>query len=297
MKNLESSGRVKERSEYLPWINPIGGLGDALMLSGVLKLVNDQNPLMQYNLIRRTQYQSIFINHPVINTIGSPPKDAEIIETAYWSIEKIGENNRRPFQILSRLFGLTTPVEEKLYLPGISNGTQFVKDCVPWGKKKVVLIAPFSESPRKMMYINRWAELVRELKSLSLFVIQVGRLNESYIKGSYSLLGLTSPKLLLPIIKKCDLIITMDNFIMHLAHLANKPAIVLWGPTDCKVYGYPGHIHIQGPINHCEFKNKCLGPDYPQNYKLLCPLEKDHCLNKISLEKILNNVNEILNIY
>lgn len=41
-----------------PWINPIGGYGDMLMLSGVLKQVIEKFPEKRFNLTRRTNYVS-----------------------------------------------------------------------------------------------------------------------------------------------------------------------------------------------------------------------------------------------
>lgn len=45
------------------WINPIGGYGDALMLSGILNQVHEARPEEKYFLVRRTQYQAILAGH------------------------------------------------------------------------------------------------------------------------------------------------------------------------------------------------------------------------------------------
>ena len=63
------------------WINPIGGLGDTLMLSGVLKQVHDREPDKQFNLVRRSGYMSLLKGHPAIRHIGHPPADARLIRT------------------------------------------------------------------------------------------------------------------------------------------------------------------------------------------------------------------------
>ncbi|MBU1570345.1 MAG: hypothetical protein KKE00_07495, partial [Proteobacteria bacterium] len=101
----------------ISWINPLGGMGDTLMVSGVLKLVIENDPLRRFNLIRRTSYLSILKGHPAIAEIGYAPQDAMIMGTDYWSKEELGPNNQRAFQILARMFGLPSPIEERLYLP------------------------------------------------------------------------------------------------------------------------------------------------------------------------------------
>lgn len=270
------------------WVEPVGGFGDMLMVSGILKLAIDRHPDRKYKLARRTRYLYIFKDHPAIEQIGYPPKGAKIIRTDYWAKENLGGGNQRPFQILARAFGLSTPVEEKLYLPGESEKDGLLDQIIPW-KEKNIVIAPATDSPRKMMGLKKWQNLVEKLASKNRLVIQVGKMSDRYIKGAYSLLGLTTPRQLVALLKRVNGVITSDNFIMHAAHLVNTPAIVIFGPTPSAVYGYQGQTLIQAPIEHCDQKDKCLGKDYPQNYSSECPLgPESHCMNKISLEDIFN---------
>jgi hypothetical protein len=89
-----------EANDY-PWINPIGGLGDMLMVSGILKLVIEEDPLRRFNLVRRTNYLSVFKGHPAVAHIGFPPKEAKIQDVTYWSMEELGPDSQRPFQVLA----------------------------------------------------------------------------------------------------------------------------------------------------------------------------------------------------
>jgi ADP-heptose:LPS heptosyltransferase len=103
------------------------------------------------------------------------------------------------------------------------------------------------------------------------------------------LLGLTTLHQLISILNKSDVIVSVDNFIMHAAHLIGKPAIIIWGPTNSAVYGYFEQIHLQCSTKQCEMYNECLGPDFPDNYKTLCPFKIRHCMNGISVNKIIDN--------
>jgi hypothetical protein len=146
-----------------PWINPIGGLGDQLMLSCVLKLLHDTDPARRFNLIRRTNYLTFLKGHPAIAGIGHPPKDATLARCDYWSMEPLGPGPQRAFQVLARNFGLQTPVEERLYVPGDIPDDPLLEKAVPW-KKVNVVIAPGSDSPRKMMQPMIWHELTGDAK-------------------------------------------------------------------------------------------------------------------------------------
>ena len=275
------------------WINPVGGYGDILMLSGVLKLVHDQDPLKKFNLVRRTKYTTLLKGHPAIKQVGFPPKDAKFVDMTYWSAENYESGKFKAFQLLAEKFGLQTPVEEKLFLAGGYEEDPLLHKLIPW-KKKNIIIAPSSDSPRKMMHPMMWHNIVERLNAEGVLVIQVGTLTDLHIKGAYSLLNLTSPRQLISIIKKCTFVISSDNFIMHAARLVEKPAIIMWGPTKSGVYGYDNHIHIQAPLDHCEKRNECVGPRFSHQYATMCSLGPEQCMNKIPPEQIFNAIFTLL---
>jgi ADP-heptose:LPS heptosyltransferase len=218
------------------WINPVGGLGDALMLSGVLKLVKDANPGVRHRCVRRSNYLHILSGHPAIELFGFPPPDARILTTDYWSHEKLGPGNQRAFQILARKFGLVTPVEEQLYLPLPSGPKADLVSCIPWGKINVI-IAPASDSPRKMMPDSIWEKIAGALKKRGASVFQVGKTGERHINGTYSLIGLSSPRQLIDLVGRADAVVTVDNFVMHAAHLKKVFTVAVWanGPKSLRL--------------------------------------------------------------
>jgi hypothetical protein len=285
----------RDSSCELPWINPIGGYGDILMLSGVLKQVFDNNPQRQFNLARRTKYLTFLKGHPAIAQIGYPPRNATIIGTDYWAKEPLGGNDQRAFQILARAFGLKTPVKETLYIPQGQEDDPLLFGMIPWGERNV-LIAPSSDSPRKTMAPELWHRLVEMLRADGFFVLQAGRLREIHIRNAYCALGLTTPYQLIALLKKFDVIVTSDNFVMHAAYLVGAPAVVLWGPTLPEVYGYEGQLHLKGQ-RACEFDNKkdCLTASVNNGvpvYGNPCPLGKDQCMHRIPVEEIFAAVKE-----
>lgn len=279
-----------KHSESDVWINPFGGLGDMLMLSSVLKMVHDKHPEKKFRLIRRTRYPLFLKDHPAIEYIGYPPAGTKnIISTDYWRNWPMGGGKDRAIQRLAAIFGLETPVEEKLWVPFEITPDRFLDKAIPWEKKNV-LIAPFSDSPRKMMPPEKWEELVYNLRDAGYFVLQAGQVKDFSIRGAYSLLGTTDPKQLISLVKRCSAVVTSDNFIMHAAKLTETPAFVLWGPTQRISYGYENHQHFEAPLNHCNQFDQCLGPHVPDNYGTMCPLESEHCMGKINVQKIIKSV-------
>lgn len=268
----------------LSWVNPVGGLGDTIMISSVLKMVKDRYPDQEFNLVTRSSYSAMLAGHPAIVHIGYPPKDANIKPTAYWDSEPLGPGSQRAFQILARMFGLETPVPEDLYLPGECPEDKLLWNFIPW-RRKNVMIAPFSASPRKAMHPSRWHHLVDLLKKDSIFVAQTGELQDTYIRNAYSLLGLTTPHQLIALLPLFDVVVTSDSFVMHAAHLMGVPAVVLWGPTSHEVYGYEEQVHLAPNIT-CKDGTKCIGPQNGHLYATPCPHEKRHCVDNIDLDEI-----------
>jgi ADP-heptose:LPS heptosyltransferase len=282
----------KKQNTY-PWINPVGGQGDALMLSGVLKMGFERNPKQRYNLIRRTDYTDILTGHPAIAGIGHPPADAPLVHMTYWSLEKLGPGAARPFQILARTFGLETPVEERLWISDDREEDKLLTDFLPW-KKTNVAIAASSASPKKEMSLDIWRPVVAALASRDIGVFQVGKLTDRHVRGAYSLLGLTTPRQLIALLKRMNAVITLDNFVMHAAHCAGVRAVGIWGPTSHEVYGYPEQVHIQAP-KPCDPADPCIGPNKGSGpYAQPCPHKEKHCLDTIDPQAILAAVEQIL---
>lgn len=284
---------TRKTDNGLPWINPIGGLGDMLMVGGVLKQLVERDPAARFNLVQRTRYRGIFENHPAIAHIGYPDPDARILRVDYWSMEPTGPGAgpKRPYQILARGFGLPTPIGEKLYLAGAPDEDPVLHHSIPWGKINVA-IAPATDSPRKAMHPGRWHRLVELLTAHGAFVLQVGLLREIRIRNAYGVRGVTTPQQTAALLRRCDLLIAPDNFLTHAAKMMERRAVVLWGPTSHKTYGYPEHFHLQTapacglPVENGCIHNKAEG-ETGFSYGTPCPLgEPRHCCDTLTPEKI-----------
>lgn len=281
-------------SEAPIWIDPVGGLGDIIMLSTAMMRANEKYG-RKFHMSRRSHYTQFFVGHPAIEEIGNPPVDADIVCNDYWSRPDFNNVNNKALSLVFKIFGVDDCKDDSLYLPcGIDNpATELLLKNIPWGKKTVA-ISFSSESPRKMMHPFKWHIIVEKLLAQQCFVIQVGGARDIPIHGAYSLLGVTTPLQICELMKHADLVITPDNFIMHAAKLAKKPAIALFGPTEPERYGYGSHICLQADKSKCEFVNECLGPHVSKNYATPCPKREEHCMNSFDENKIVDIAMTIL---
>ncbi len=291
---IEYISSERMSSDVPIWIDPVGGLGDILMLSTALQKAYEKFG-KKFHMSRRSHYTQFFVGHPAIEEIGNPPKDADIVCNDYWSRPDFNNKNHKALNIVFKIFGIEEFEDDSLYLPLMvqDDATSLLIKTIPWGKKTVV-ISFSSESPRKMMHPIKWHIIVEKLLSQQCFVIQVGGYQDIPIKGAYSLLGVTTPLQICEIMKHVNLVITLDNFIMHAAKLANKPTIALFGPTEPERYGYKDHICLQADKSKCEYINECLGPHVSENYSTQCPKCEDHCMNNFDENEIVDIAMTIL---
>jgi ADP-heptose:LPS heptosyltransferase len=277
------------------WLNPIGGYGDMLVAAGVLMQLKMGCPDWRIKLIRRTRYSAILRGHPAISGIGHPPRGAKILSTAYWLHEQAGSGAKRPFQILARYFGLTTPTPEVLYMPGYpeQGSLGVLEHLIPW-QPVVIAISPSSDSPRKAWALDKWECVVGKLAGSGRIVLQLGRKNDPYIRGAWSLLGMTSPQQAASIVARSNAVICGDTFLMHVAAMLKKPAVVLWGPTSPETYGYEYHTNIVAHTDRCADFGNCIGPENHRNYGLCCTRGSRHCMNSIRPVTVIEAVEAIL---
>jgi ADP-heptose:LPS heptosyltransferase len=143
------------------------------------------------------------------------------------------------------------------------------------------------------MGVDRWEALVEFLSNDGIGVVQAGQRRDRYVRGAYSLLGLTTPRQLISLLSHFDVVVTSDNFVMHAAHLCGTPAVVLWGPTDHRVYGYSGQIHLQADRG-CTGPDGCIGPCHGNIYRTVCPEGAGQCMNTVAPETIFRSVTDLL---
>jgi glycosyltransferase involved in cell wall biosynthesis len=116
--------------------------------------------------------------------------------------------------------------------------------------RKTIIISPYSkkmrngkENPKNYPWFG---ELVRALAITGFPIKQAGIANEKPLVAENHLLFDKSLEELGRIIAdECLFWISVDNFFPHLAHHTGVPGIVLWGPSDPRIFGYQGNLNLQ----------------------------------------------------
>lgn len=156
----------------------------------------------------------------------------------------------------------------------------------------VFAINPFSSkgSRFKRWDIERYGELIRRITSDNLGKVIIlwgpGEKGEAKhlreIAGEEAFLSCpTDVPQLLALLSRADMYIGGDTGMMHLAALAGKPVLAIFGPTDHKINGPYGSIHriIRKELPCSPCKNK--------------DCKERRCLGEITVEEVFESVLEM----
>ena len=98
------------------------------------------------------------------------------------------------------------------------------------------------------------------------------------------LCGQTSLREAIALVSMCDLFVTNDSGLMHVASALNVPTVAIFGPTDQVTTGPRGKkIRI---VNHRVHCSPCLKPE--------CPVDHQ-CMNDIGVEEVWKEMQELKN--
>jgi ADP-heptose:LPS heptosyltransferase len=164
-------------------------------------------------------------------------------------------------------------------MDGVSD--ELISANIPWRGKNVA-IAPDSTAPKKMMEASKWEQIAKALTDSGALVLQFGKPGAKKVKYAYSLAGAATPKESIMLLRRMDLLITVDSFMMHAAHMTGTPAISLWGPIEADIFGYGEHQWITAPCQYgtgkCRvgFLEKCSAPA--------------HCMDSMDTDEIISRV-------
>jgi ADP-heptose:LPS heptosyltransferase len=113
---------------------------------------------------------------------------------------------------------------------------------------KKILIHPYANnlreggvSPKNYPYFPELLGLLRQDGSV---IAQIGREGEDQLCETFHKNLPISQ--ISEILKESEFFISVDSFLPHLAILHGVRGVVLWGPSDPKIYGYENNLNISG---------------------------------------------------
>jgi hypothetical protein len=97
----------------------------------------------------------------------------------------------------------------------------------------------------KSLPLQTWIEIVKSLTSAGFQTVQLGLSNETAIPGiSLDLRGVTSFSEMAFVLKGAQCHIDTEGGLVHVARRVNQRAVVMFGPTSDKLFGYDENINL-----------------------------------------------------
>lgn len=140
---------------------------------------------------------------------------------------------------------------------------------------------------------DRWESLVKRIKSSGYKVLQVGGANDVPIQAcDMKMLGVNY-RLTMAILSECKTWVSVDTFLGHAGHAVKKPGVVLFGPTDPKIFGHDMNVNICHPKS-CISKS-CVQGNEPKFQWLsqsqdCSEVKKRNCMKSITVDEVFKKL-------
>jgi ADP-heptose:LPS heptosyltransferase len=144
-----------------------------------------------------------------------------------------------------------------------------------------VIIQPSSKIKIREWNLKKWEIVVSKFPKVTF--IQIGKLEDNYIKGTIDLRGKTTIRGALALIKYSKFCIGVDSFINHASFLTKTKGIILFGPSVPTVKGYEQNINLYKYANCSPCRNS-----------INCR-ENKACLNTITVDDVSKCISNTIN--
>lgn len=112
---------------------------------------------------------------------------------------------------------------------------------------KTIIVAPYSKpridgKPNAKNY-PWWAEVVRVMRDDGFVLKQIVYGDETPIEGMEHVFGKSLPEIE-NIVRESDGFMCVDNYMQHMAHCLGKCGVVIFGPSDPRIFGYDENMNV-----------------------------------------------------
>jgi heptosyltransferase I len=183
----------------------------------------------------------------------------------------------------------------------LDGAKKMIDELIGGSKPPIVIVDPGAKAVQRWP-IDRWAHIVKWLyrKLKKPILISAGPAYRNFAQELALLSGPQACRLvgnmtireLIAMLASCNIVISSDTGVAHIASAVRVPAVVLYGPTDPDRFwhGVDARGIVRSPLACCctELHEVCSKPDHPS---------PGECMSSISLEMVETAVTQILNSF
>jgi ADP-heptose:LPS heptosyltransferase len=254
-----------------------GGYGDMVMSTVLLKEIKGLDPLARITIyIPHELRRQIFENNPYIDRISIGmathffsfflmTKLRTVYHLQYGKYHPSYFPDRTPIDIMAEIVGLK--LKERKVCIYLTEQEDLDAKALLEPYKNPICFQAGTRGVNKIWYNDKWADLIKEMPDYTF--IQLGRENEAPIEGAVVLLGKTSFRESMALIKHSLSFVGVDSAFAHVTNAFNTPGVILFGATTPKVWGQTNNINIYKAIrcspcvdvlgnSPCPYNRRCM---------------------------------------
>lgn len=265
----------------------MGGLGDALLLTPVVKALKEKDPATRvWVFCVSTPYMDVFRNNPYVDRICDITfRHNPVSFTLYYL--KFAQFNKFEFaplfpNLFLRSKAMDT-IQKGFQVPIADQSIQvFLTSKEDENAKKFmaaynnpIIIHPCSYNLKNKEWpMHSWEELIDSLPQYTF--LQVGLSSEYKLKNAVDLRGKLTFRTSIAIMKYATAFAGIDSAMSHVTNAFNIPGVVIFGPSHPAIWGHPNNINL--------YSNQRCAPCM-DILKHACPYNKK-CMTDITVEEV-----------
>lgn len=282
-------------SSRLIRILSLGGIGDAILLTPLLRALAQADPKRSIIIWADRTHESVFRNNPNVSKFRSVrpfhrllyqaalgSKWLPFVTVDYGCFVPSVIYDRPAVRIISEIFNVSLHSDApELFLTDAEN--RKAAQRLNHLKRPVVAIHIQAKcSANKNWSRESWKALLSACPDLTF--VQIGGRKEPVIEGAHDFTG-TTLREAFAILKQSNAFVGIESGFAHASAAVGTPGVVLFGPSAPSVWGHSGNINI--------YSKRYCSPCLDLIGSAQCPFS-NACMNEISISAVEDALRRIL---
>jgi len=269
-------------------------IGDAICMEPALRSLKQQLG-DDVAIILRVTHPELFRNHPSVSRVENTlfPLRCRNYEKFYELSIKPTKPNRRCHLVDRAAEQIGVTLDDKaprLYLDKWDE-VMLQKFNLPGTDQLKIAISPYVRWPSRQWEGQKWNELCCALKKeLGAMIIQLGMAGSYTASFGLDLVGKTSPREAAAVLSKCDLLVSLDTGLAHLAAAVGTPCVGIFGPVYPELRMHPG---LARAVISADAECRGCFHWYDGDVNT-CPKNHHECMRLISVEAVLRAIYRLI---